>query len=107
MFNVVFKANGKTFEEYIINAFSFTLKETASDWCHNYMLKFLDCTFFELTIFFYKCHQKTQNNEQIYMELKNIKRGEIKWVEVYYECIQKLAHGLQTPTINSFFSTMF
>jgi hypothetical protein len=49
VFNFAMKANAKTFEEYIINAFSYTLKDTTSNWCHNYMLKFLDCTFLELT----------------------------------------------------------
>ncbi len=28
-------------------------------------------------------------------------------MEVYYEWIQKLAHGLQVPTTYSFFTTMF
>jgi hypothetical protein len=37
---------------------------------------------------------KNQNDEQIYMELKNMKQEEIKRVEVYYERIQKLVHGL-------------
>jgi hypothetical protein len=41
------------------------------------------------------------------MELKNIKHGEIQQVEMYYECIQKLAHGLQTPTSNNFLTIMF
>jgi len=45
VFQAVIRANGKTFEEYIINAFSYTLRETTSDWCHNYMSKFLDYTF--------------------------------------------------------------
>jgi hypothetical protein len=31
MFNFVVKANAKTFEEYIINAFSYTLRNMASD----------------------------------------------------------------------------
>jgi len=87
VFHAVFKANGETYEEYIINAFTYTLKETTLDWCHNYMLEFRGCTFFELTQVFCKCHQKIQNNEQIYMEFKNIMQGETKHVEVYYECI--------------------
>ncbi len=41
------------------------------------------------------------------MELKNMKHEEIKRVEVYYEQIQKLVHGLQVPTIDSFLTTMF
>jgi hypothetical protein len=28
-------------------------------------------------------------------------------VEVYYERIQKLVHGLQVPTIDNFLTTMF
>jgi hypothetical protein len=48
----------------------------------------------KLTQTFYKRHRKTQNDEQIYMELKNMKQEEIERVEVYYEEIQKLAHGL-------------
>jgi hypothetical protein len=49
VFNFAMKANAKTFEEYIINAFSYTLTNTTSNWCHDYMLKFLDCTFLEFT----------------------------------------------------------
>jgi hypothetical protein len=41
------------------------------------------------------------------MELKNMKHEETKKVEVYYEHIQKLAHGLQVPTINSFLTIVF
>jgi hypothetical protein len=36
-----------------------------------------------------------------------MKQEETKRVEVYYEWIQKLAHGLQVLTTNSFFTTMF
>jgi hypothetical protein len=49
MFNSVVKANAKTFEEYIINVFSYTLRDTTSYWCHNYMLEFPNCTFSNLT----------------------------------------------------------
>jgi hypothetical protein len=41
------------------------------------------------------------------MELKNMKQEETKKVEVYYERIQKLAHGLQVPTEDNFLITMF
>jgi hypothetical protein len=71
------------------------------------MSEFLDCTFLELTQAFCKCHQKNQNDEQIYMELKNMKQEEIERVEVYYDRIQKLAHGLQVPTINKFLTIVF
>jgi hypothetical protein len=49
MFNYVVKENVKTFEEYIINVFSYTLRDTTSDLCHNYMSKFPDHIFSELT----------------------------------------------------------
>jgi hypothetical protein len=45
VFNFVVKKNVETFEEYINNAFSFTLKDMASDRCHNHMLEFHDYTF--------------------------------------------------------------
>jgi hypothetical protein len=48
-----------------------------------------------------------QNDEQIYMELKNIKHGEIERVKVYYEGIHKLVHGLQTPIIDNFLTNVF
>jgi hypothetical protein len=78
VFYATIRANGETFEEYIINAFSYTLREMASNWCHNYMSKYLNCIFFELTQMFYKCHWKTLNVEHIYMGLKNINQGETK-----------------------------
>jgi hypothetical protein len=49
VFNSIVKANAKTFEKYIINAFSYTLSNITLDWCHNYMLKFHDYTFSKLT----------------------------------------------------------
>jgi hypothetical protein len=45
VFNFAMKANAKSFEEYIINAISYTLRDTTSNRCHNYMLEFLDCIF--------------------------------------------------------------
>jgi hypothetical protein len=107
MFNFVAKENAKTSKIYIINEFSYTLKDTTSDWCHNYMLEFPNCIFSELTHAFCKPHRKTHNDKQIYMELKNMKQEETEKVEVYYERIQKLAHGLQALTTNNFLTTMF
>jgi hypothetical protein len=50
------------------------------------MLEFHDYIFSKLTQAFCKHHWKIQNDEQIYMELKNMKY-EIERVEVYYERI--------------------
>jgi hypothetical protein len=80
VFNFIVKAIAKTFEEYIINAFSYTLRNMASDWCHNYMLKFHDYIFLEFTYAFCKHHRKIHNDKQIYMELKNMKEKEIEKV---------------------------
>jgi hypothetical protein len=41
------------------------------------------------------------------MEFKNMKQKEIERVEVYYERIQKLVHGLQIPTTDSFLTIVF
>jgi hypothetical protein len=71
------------------------------------MSEFLECTFSELIHALCKHHRKTQNDEQIYMELKNMKQEEIERVEVYHEWIQKLVHGLQVPTTNNFLIIMF
>jgi hypothetical protein len=67
VFNYVVKVNANFFEEYIINAFSITLRDTTSGWCHNYMSKFIDYIFSELTHAFCKHHQKTQNDKEIYV----------------------------------------
>ncbi len=37
VFNSLVKVNVETFEEYIINAFNYTVKDTTSNRCHNYM----------------------------------------------------------------------
>jgi hypothetical protein len=59
VFNATIKTNGETFKEYIINAFSYTLKKTTSNSCHNYTSEFLNNKFVELTQTFYKRHRRT------------------------------------------------
>jgi hypothetical protein len=54
VFNYAIKVNIKTSKEYIINEFSYMLKDTTSDWCHNYISKKIYCTFSELTHAFCK-----------------------------------------------------
>jgi hypothetical protein len=48
IFSFTMKANIKSFEEYIINAFGYTLRDTTLNWCHNYMSKLLDYIFSKL-----------------------------------------------------------
>ncbi len=63
VFNEVVRTNGETSKEYKINAFSYTIKEMASNWCHNYMSEFPICSFSKLTQTFYKHHCKMQNDK--------------------------------------------
>jgi hypothetical protein len=49
VFNFAVKENAKTSKKYIINAFNYTLKNTTSNRCHNYMSKFPDYIFLKLT----------------------------------------------------------
>jgi len=73
MFNFTIKANAKTFEKYIINSFSYMVRDMTLNWCYNYMSEFFNYTVLNLTQAFYKHHQKTQNDKQMYMELKIMK----------------------------------
>jgi hypothetical protein len=73
VFEAAIRVNGETFEEYIINAFNYTLRKMTLDYCHNYMLKFPNYIFFELTQAFYKPHWKIQNDKHNYMKFKNFK----------------------------------
>jgi hypothetical protein len=41
------------------------------------------------------------------METKSMKQEETERVEVYYERIQKLVHGLQVPTRDNFLIIVF
>jgi hypothetical protein len=107
MFNFAVKENAETFKEYIINAFRYTLKDTSSNYCHNYMLKFPNCIYLEFIQTFCKCHKNIQNDVEIYMELKNMKQEETKRVEVYYKRIPKLVDCLQVPTTDNFFTIVF
>ncbi len=59
VFQAIVKVNGKTLEEYIVNVFNYTSRKMTLDWCHNYMLEFLDYAFLKLTQTFCKGHQKT------------------------------------------------
>jgi len=58
VFNSIMKVNVATSEKYIINAFNYMLKNMTLNWGHNYMSKFPNFTFLELTQTFCKHHQK-------------------------------------------------
>ncbi len=48
VFKVAIKTNGEIKNAKIGNIFSFTLKDTISNWCNNYMRNYLEYTFVEL-----------------------------------------------------------
>jgi len=47
-----------------------------------------------------------KNDEEVYMQRKNLQQvGE--WIEVYYECLLKLANYLQVKVIDVLLTTIF
>jgi hypothetical protein len=46
------------------------------------------------------------NDEQVYLQLKNMKHEKNEKVEVYYERLLKLANNLQHETTNNFLITI-
>jgi hypothetical protein len=50
--------------------------------------------FKELVQTFYKQFRTMKNDEEVYMQLKNIQQQIVKHVEVYYESLLKLANYL-------------
>jgi hypothetical protein len=107
----IFKAtiitNGETKDVKIINLFSFTLKDIVFDWCNNYMGDYLDCIFAKLQLVFCKKFKTLQNDEQVYLKLKNMQHEKNERVEVYYERLLKLANSLQHTTTNNFLTIVF
>jgi hypothetical protein len=68
---------------------------------------YLDCIFVELQLAFHYWFGTIQNDEQIYLQLKNMKHEKNERVEVYYERLLKLANSLQHKTTNSFLTIVF
>jgi hypothetical protein len=67
---------------------------TMSDWCNNYLGDYPNCTFAKLQLAFCKRYIKDQNDEQVYLQLKNMKQENNERMEVYYERLLKLANNL-------------
>jgi hypothetical protein len=44
-FKATIKTNGEIENVKIVNIFSFTLRDTMSNWCNNYMGDYLECIF--------------------------------------------------------------
>jgi hypothetical protein len=47
VFKVVIRINGKTKDAKIVKLFGFTLRDTMSNWCNNYMGYYPNCIFVE------------------------------------------------------------
>ncbi len=56
---------------------------------------------------FYKRYRKVQNDEQVCMQLENMKQKKNEKVEVYHEKLLKLANSLQQKTIDGFLTIVF
>ncbi len=69
---LLLKQIGEIEDVKIVNLFSFTLKDIVSDQCNNNM-GYLDYTFAKLQLAFYKWFKTIQNDEQVYLQLKNMK----------------------------------
>jgi hypothetical protein len=67
VFKATIRANSETNDAKNVNLFSFTLRDTISNWCNNYLGDYPDCTFVELQLTFCKRYKKVQNDEQIYL----------------------------------------
>jgi hypothetical protein len=48
-----------------------------------------------------------KNDEEVYMQLKNIQQQTVEHVEVYYESLLKLANYIKFRTTNVFLTTIF
>jgi hypothetical protein len=91
IFKKAIKINGEIVEVDIINLFGFTLWDNILEWGENFVQDHLDCTFDELEQTFCKCFWTVKNDEKVYMQSKNLQQQVSEWVEVYYECLFKLA----------------
>ncbi len=88
------KANGEIMETNIINMFGFTLKDNIFEWGKNYVQHHPNYTFKELEQAFCKRFKTMKNDDEVYMQLRNIQQQTIERVEVYYKCLLKLTSCL-------------
>jgi hypothetical protein len=60
-----------------------------------------------LQLAFCKRYKKVQNDEQVYLQLKNMKQEKNRRVEVYYGRLVKLVNSFQHKTTDSFLTIVF
>jgi hypothetical protein len=73
VFKVAIRANSGIDDAKIVNMFSFTLRDIVFNWCNKYFRDYPDCTFAKLQLAFYKRYRNFLNDEQVYLQLKNMK----------------------------------
>jgi hypothetical protein len=76
------------------STYFFTLKDSFSKRGENYVQDHPNCTFEKLEQAFCKLFKTIKNNEELYMQLRNIQQQTIERAEVYYEHLLKLANCL-------------
>ncbi len=101
MFKTAIKTNGETMEASIINIFGITLRDSIFEWDHP------NCTFEKLEEAFYKWFKIVKNNEEVFMQLRNIQHQTNEHVKVYYEHLLKLVNCLHVKTTNVLLTTIF
>jgi hypothetical protein len=94
IFKKAIKANGEIVEANIINLFGFTLKDSISKWGENYVQDQTNYTFENLEQTVCEQFKTMKNDEEVYMQLQNIQQQTVKYVEVDYEHVLKLANYL-------------
>lgn len=94
VFKVTIKVNGEMVDEEIANLFKFTLRDNAFNWCNNYMWDNPNYKFANLEQALCRCYQKVQNDEQVYLQLNNLKQESIERIEVSCETLLKLLNSL-------------
>jgi hypothetical protein len=107
LFKKAIKANGEIVEVDIINMFGFILRDNIYEWDENYVQDHPNYTFEELEQTFCKLFIIVKNNEEVYIQLHNIKQQTTKCVEVYYEHLLKLVNCLHVRAIYVFLTTIF
>jgi hypothetical protein len=103
----VIRANEEIMEADIINLFGFTLRYDILEWGKKFVHDHFNCTFKELEQAFCKRFQTMENDENFYMQLKNLHQKVGKWVEVYYKCLLKLVNCLQVKATDVFLIIIF
>jgi len=94
IFKKAIKANGEIVEANIINLFGFTLRDSISKWGENYVQDQTNYTFENLEQTVCEQFKTMKNDEEVYMQLQNIQQQTVKYVEVDYEHMLKLANYL-------------